>query len=117
MLTSVNRMRVVIKGYDSSIVDSVTKHLTGVLEKNGLEFSGPIPLPVKRKRFVVLKSPHIDKDARQTFEIQNIRRIIELPESKNAVMTLSGIKTIHPCVKIKVKVIGGKLSTGKDSVS
>jgi small subunit ribosomal protein S10 len=106
----INRMRVVIKGYDASVVDSVTKHFTNVLEKNGLEFSGPVPLPCKTKRFIVLKSPHVNKDARQTFEILNVHRIIELPESKNAVMTLSGIKAIHPCAKVKIKIIGNKLS-------
>lgn len=102
------KMRVIIKGYDSSIVDTVTKTLSNMLDKNGLEFAGPIPLPAEQKRFTVLKSPHVDKDARQTFHISTFKRVIELYESKSAVAALSGIKNIHPCVKVKVKLIEKK---------
>ena len=111
-----NRLRIVIKGFDTGVVDQVTRHLSSVLKKSELEFAGPIPLPRKDKYFTVLKSPNGDKDARQTFRLADIKRIIELPESKNAVATLGGIKSIHPCVRIKIKSIapnrkpvGGKI--------
>jgi small subunit ribosomal protein S10 len=101
-------MRVVIKGYDSPTVDSVTKNLSNMLQKNGLQFSGPIPMPTLTRRFTVLKSPHVDKDARQVFALSTHKRMIQIDESKSAVAALSNAKNVHPCVSVVVKIVERK---------
>jgi len=102
-----NKIKVIIKSYDARILDSTAKLVCDALSKFSIKFSGPIPLPVERKRFVVLKSPHVNKDARQTFEQRSLKRLIQIEESKTAVAALSGMKNISPSVNIEIKRVKG----------
>jgi len=97
-------IQVLIKSYDSKILDETAKRIAATLRKIGLFFSGPVPLPVKRKSWTFLTSPHVNKDARQTFELKDRKRLIAIQESRAAVSALHGIKDIHPAVDIEIRI-------------
>jgi len=97
-------INVLIKSFDSKVLDETAKKIADTFRKIGLSFSGPIPLPVNTKRFIFLKSPHVNKDARQTFEIKDMKRLIQIEESRSAIAALHGMKDIHPSVNIEVKL-------------
>jgi ribosomal protein S10 len=99
-----NMMRLIIKSYDSHFLDSTARFMCEVLKKNDVPYSGPVPLPVSTKRFVVKSSPHVYKDARHRFEIRESARMLQFPESASAVSALSGVDSIHPSVTVSVKV-------------
>ena len=112
-LKKTKSINVIIKSFDAKVLDETAKRIADTLRKIGLGFSGPIPLPVKRKRFIVLKSPHVNKDARQTFEIKDMKRLIQIEESRSAVAALHGMKDIHPSVSVEVKFIDSEVRRAK----
>lgn len=99
-----NMMRLIIKSYDSHFLDSTARFMCEVLKKNDIPYSGPVPLPISTKRFVVKSSPHVYKDARHRFEIRESARMLQFPESASAVSALSGVDSIHPSVTVSVKI-------------
>ena len=101
--TGTRKIKVIVKSYDTKILDETVKKMSDTLRKLGLMFSGPIPLPVDKTFITVLKSPHVHKDARQVFEMKEKKRILEIVESKKAIEALSDMKHSNPSINITVK--------------
>ena len=76
-----NKMRIRLKWYDHEIVDQSTKLIVDTAQKTGAKISGPIPLPTERNRFCVIRSPHVDKDSREEFEMRTHKRLIDIIEA------------------------------------
>ena len=72
------RIRVRLKSYDSRIIDSTCQQILDTAIRTGAKVLGPIPLPSKRTMMVVNKSPFVDKDAREHFQIKTHKRLIEI---------------------------------------
>jgi len=72
------RIRVRLKSYDSRIIDSTCQQILDTAIRTGAKVAGPIPLPSKRTVFVVNKSPFIDKDAREHFQLKTHKRLIDI---------------------------------------
>ncbi|NOZ93063.1 30S ribosomal protein S10 [bacterium 3DAC] len=75
---AVQRIRVKLKSYDSRILDQSAQKIVEAARSTGAEVSGPIPLPTDRRVYCVLRSPHIDKDSREHFEIRIHKRLIDI---------------------------------------
>ena len=78
------KIRIRLKAYDHRILDQSARMIVEAAERSGAAVAGPIPLPTEIKRFCVLRSPHIDKDSREHFEIRTHKRLIDIldPTSK-----------------------------------
>ena len=74
------RIRVHLKSYDYRVVDETAGKIVETALSTGAKVSGPIPLPTKRKLIVVTTSPHVDKNARDQFQILTHRRLIDILE-------------------------------------
>lgn len=72
------RIRVKLKSYDSRIIDATCQQILDNAIRTGAKVIGPIPLPSRRSVFVLNKSPFIDKDAREHFEIKTHKRLIDI---------------------------------------
>ncbi len=72
------RIRVKLKSYDARIIDSTCQQIIDTAIRTGAKVVGPIPLPSKRSIFVVNKSPFIDKDAREHFQLKTHKRLIDI---------------------------------------
>ncbi len=87
-----NRIRVRLKSYDVSLIDKSAKSIVEAVRNKGGTVSGPVPLPTKIRKYTVLKSPHVNKDAREQFEVRCFKRLIDIydPSSDliNALMEL-----------------------------
>ena len=76
-----NRVRIRLSSFDHRLIDaSAEKILSVAKDAKGGKIVGPIPLPIKRKVFCVLRSPHVDKKSREHFEIRTHRRIIDIQD-------------------------------------
>ncbi len=75
------RIRIRLKSFDHRLVDISTVEIIETAKKTGAQVCGPIPLPTKIERFTVLVSPHVDKDARDQYEIRTHKRLIDIVES------------------------------------
>jgi small subunit ribosomal protein S10 len=74
------RIRVRLKSYDHRVIDQSCREIVEVALSTGAKVAGPIPLPTKKERIIVNTSPHADKDAREQFEIQTHKRLIDIVE-------------------------------------
>lgn len=73
-----NRIRIRLKSYDHRIIDEAAVKIVEAAVTAGASVQGPIPLPTHRKIFVVLTSPHTDKNARDHFQMLTHKRLIDI---------------------------------------
>jgi small subunit ribosomal protein S10 len=74
------RIRIRLKAFDHKLIDTSTKEIVETAKRTGALVKGPIPLPVRKERFTVLTSPHVNKDARDQYEIRTYKRLIDIVE-------------------------------------
>ena len=81
---SKHRIRIRLKAYDHRVLDQSVRQIVDTAERTGAVVVGPVPLPTKIEKFTVLRSPFIDKDSREQFEIRTHKRLIDVvdPNSK-----------------------------------
>lgn len=72
------RIRIRLKGFDHRLIDRSTREIVDTARRTGAIIKGPIPLPTKIERYTVLISPHIDKDARDQYEIRTHKRLVDI---------------------------------------
>lgn len=72
------RIRIRLKAFDHKLIDRSTKEIVDTAKRTGATISGPIPLPTKIERYTVLVSPHVDKDARDQYEIRTHKRLVDI---------------------------------------
>ena len=72
------KLRIGLKAYKSDLLDNSCKVIIDAVNASNTEVVGPIPLPTKRRIYCVLRSPHVNKDAREHFEIRTHKRIIDI---------------------------------------
>ena len=71
-------IRIRLKAFDYRLIDASAKLIVETVKKTGAIINGPIPLPVKKERTTILKSPHKDKDARDQYEIVTYKRLMDI---------------------------------------
>ena len=71
-------IRIRLKAFDHRILDTSTGEIVGTAKRTGASVRGPVPLPTRKERFTVLKSPHVDKKAREQFSLATHKRLIDL---------------------------------------
>jgi len=78
------KIRIKIRGYDHRLVDQSVEQIVETAERTGAVVVGPVPLPTQIEKFCVIRSPHIDKDSREQFEIRTHKRFVDIlgPSSK-----------------------------------
>lgn len=74
------RIRVRLKAYDHRVLDATCEQLLDTALRTGAKIVGPIPLPTKRSRITVPRSPFIDKNSQETFEIKVHKRVVDIVE-------------------------------------
>jgi small subunit ribosomal protein S10 len=77
---SSQRIRIRLKAFDHRLIDQSTQEIVETAKRTGAQVRGPIPLPTRMERFTVLISPHVNKDARDQYEIRTHKRLIDIVE-------------------------------------
>lgn len=98
------KIRIRIRAYDHKIIDQSTKTIIDTAKRSGAEIAGPIPLPTEKTKYTVLRSPFIDKNARDQFEMRVHKRILDIieptPQTIDQLMSL----TLPAGVDIEIKM-------------
>ncbi len=78
------KIRICLKAFDHRLIDDSTSEIVETAKRTGAQVRGPVPLPTRKERFTVLVSPHVNKDARDQYEIRTHKRlvVIEKPTDK-----------------------------------
>jgi small subunit ribosomal protein S10 len=66
------RIRIRLKAFDHKLIDASTQEIVETARRTGAQVRGPIPLPTKKEKFTILISPHVNKDARDQYEIRTL---------------------------------------------
>jgi len=88
------KVRIRLKGYDHKLLDQAALQIVEAVEATGAVVSGPVPLPTHIQKFSVIRSPFIDKDSQEQFEIRTHKRLIDIIETTS--------KTIDSLTKLNL---------------
>lgn len=98
------RIRIRIRAYDHKIIDESSRTIVETAKRTGASVRGPVPLPTERRRYTVNRSPFIDKDARDQYEMRVHKRLLDIvdptPKTIEALTSLS----LPAGVNIEVKM-------------
>jgi len=74
------KIRIRLKAFDHRLIDSSAQEIVDTAKRTGAQVRGPIPLPTRKERYTVLVSPHVNKDARDQYEIRTHKRVLDIVE-------------------------------------
>ena len=74
------KIRIRLKAYDHRLLDQSTSEIVDTAKRTGARVAGPIPLPTRINKYTVLRGPHVDKKAREQFEIRTHKRLLDILE-------------------------------------
>lgn len=81
-----DRIRVRLRGFDVELIDQSSKSIVDTVARAGAKVAGPVPLPTKINKYTVLRSPHVNKKAREQFEMRTHKRLIDILNPSSDVM-------------------------------
>jgi small subunit ribosomal protein S10 len=96
------KLRISVKAYEASILDNACLKIVDSVKESGIEAIGPVPLPTKFRRYCVLTSPHVNKKARDHFELRTHKRIIDV--YKPSELTLENLKNLDISAGVDVEI-------------
>ena len=86
------KIRIRLKAYDHEIIDQSARKIVDTVARTGARVAGPVPLPTEKAVYCVIRSPHIDKDSREHFEMRTHKRLIDIldpsPKTVDSLMRL-----------------------------
>jgi small subunit ribosomal protein S10 len=86
------KIRIRLKAYDHEVVDQSAKKIVDTAQRTGAKVAGPIPLPTERSLYTVIRSPHVNKDSREHFQMRTHKRLIDIldptPKTVDSLMRL-----------------------------
>ncbi len=95
-------IRINLKAFDHRLLDSSAREIVGAAKRTQAEIRGPIPLPVRKERFTLLISSHVDKDARDQYEIRTYKRMLEIVSPTDK--TLEALKELDLAAGVEVDI-------------
>ena len=98
------KIRIILKAYDHRILDLSAGQILEAAERTGAQVAGPVPMPTSIKRFCVIRSPHIDKDSREHFELRTHKRLIDILEPTSRTIDALTRLTVPAGVDISIKL-------------
>jgi len=107
------KIRIKLKSYDHSLVDKSSEKIVKAVKATGAVVVGPIPLPTKKEKFTVLKSPHVNKKARDQYQLCTYKRLVDI--YSNSSKTVDALMKIElpSGVDVEIKVGGPWLGKKK----
>jgi len=88
------KIRIKLKSYDFNLVDKSAEKIVKTVKSTGAVVSGPIPLPTHKKIYTVLKSPHVNKKAREQYQLSSYKRLLDIYSSTS--------KTVDALMKLEL---------------
>lgn len=98
-------IRICLKAFDHKLIDQSASEIVETAKRTGALVKGPIPLPTRKERFTILISPHVNKDARDQYELRTYKRLLDIVEptdkTVDALMKLDLAAGIDVQIKLK----------------
>ena len=97
------KIRIVLRAFDHRVLDLSARQIVEAAEQTGAVVAGPIPMPTRRKRFCVIRSPHIDKDSREHFELRTHKRLVDVVEPASGTLEALAKLNVPAGVDVTIK--------------
>lgn len=98
------RIRIRLKAFDHRILDQSAAQIVDTAERTGAAVAGPVPLPTKIEKYTVIRSPFIDKDSREQFEVRTHKRLIDVLEPTSKTIDALTRLNLPAGVDIEIKL-------------
>lgn len=98
------KIRVRLKSFDHRILDQSVVQIVDTVERTGAQIAGPVPLPTHIEKFCVIRSPFIDKDSREQFEIRTHKRLIDILDPTSRTIEALTRLSLPSGVDIEIKL-------------
>jgi small subunit ribosomal protein S10 len=98
------KIRIKLKGYDHKILDQAAQQIVETVEATGAVVVGPVPLPTRIQKFSVIRSPFIDKDSQEQFEIRTHKRLIDIVQTTSKTIDTLTTVNLPSGVEIDIKL-------------
>ena len=99
------KVRIKIKSFDHSLVDQSAEKIVKTVRSSGAIVTGPIPLPTHKRIYTVLRSPHVNKKAREQFQLANHKRLMDIYSSSSKTIDALMKLELPSGVHVEIKVI------------
>jgi len=98
------RIRIRLKAYDHTLLDQSASKIVETAESTGAKVAGPVPLPTRIERYTVMRSPFVDKDSQEHFEIRTHKRLIDVLEPSQKTISALMRLNLPAGVDIEIKL-------------
>ncbi len=98
------KIRISLKAFDHKMIDHSALEIVDTARRTGALIKGPIPLPTQIERYTLLRSPHVNKKARDQFEIRTHKRILDIVEPTDKTVDALMKLDLAAGVDVKIKV-------------
>jgi len=88
------RIRIRLKAFDHRLIDQSAREIVDTAKRTGAQVRGPVPLPSRHERYTVLISPHVNKDARDQYELRTHKRLMDIVDPTD--------KTVDALMKLEL---------------
>ena len=111
------RIRIRLKAYDHRLLDQSAAQIVETAQRTGADVAGPVPLPTRIEKFTVLRSPFIDKDSREQFEIRTHKRLVDILDPSSKTVDVELIVPIAMEEKLRFAIREGGRTVGAGVVA
>ena len=98
------KIRIKLKSFDHKVVDQSAEQIVDAIERTGAVVVGPVPLPTRIQKFCVIRSPFIDKDSQEQFEMRTHKRLIDIVETTSKTIDALTKLNLPSGVEIDIKL-------------
>ena len=98
------KIRIRLKAFDHRILDQSARQIVDTADRTGAQVVGPVPLPTRIQKFSVIRSPFIDKDSQEQFEIRTHKRLIDIVETTSKTIDALTKLNLPSGVEIDIKL-------------
>jgi small subunit ribosomal protein S10 len=101
------KIRIRLKAYDHEVIDQSSKKIVETVVRTQAKVRGPVPLPTEIRKYTVIRSPHVDKDSREHFEMRIHKRLLDIVEPTGKTVEALQRLELPAGVDIEVKTLQG----------
>ncbi|MBL39749.1 MAG: 30S ribosomal protein S10 [Chloroflexi bacterium] len=98
------KMRIILKSFDHRVLDVSAQQILETAERTGARVAGPVPMPTTKRMFTVIRSPHVNKDSREYFELRTHKRLIDILEPSSKTIDSLTSLSVPSGVDIAIKL-------------
>ena len=98
------KIRIRLKAFDYKLIDQSAIEIVETAKRTGAVVKGPIPLPTRKERFDLLRSPHVNKKSREQFQLSSYKRLLDIYSSSSKTIDALMKLELPSGVEVEIKV-------------